>query len=588
MPETIANKINQIPLLKHLYFLACAFTSILLVGYFFGTFDQAIHIPFLKASVDGALFPGDAFIALRDTHYSYFWYFFQPFLQAGILEIAMFALHVLATYLTFWALWNLSLTLFQDALAAFLGTLAFVPLHIFFAGFPIIEFSLLNRTFVLPFILLALNLYLRGRVVPAFLLLGILYNLHVVSVNFAMAMLLFASVIEIKKIGWRSLALGLILFVLAALPVLSWKAHSTPLDLSLRPDWLAVLINGQLLHLFHLFGPSLYAFAIGVSSLSSLALFFIAWYELYAPPASGLSGLGRRAWHNLRRYLRAEEPSPARTGILFVLALILVVCVEEISSHFLPATILVQSQIIRAGVIASLLAYLYFARYLALVYRRPAREAVTYGIQAAAFIAGPMAFWPVLTWALFRWLPISPRRRSLIGGTLVTTIALTLALGVYLNIWQPGIFLFGPKNAWQATQEWARDHTPKDALFITPPEIWWMYESDWRTFSERSTVATLSELLETAFAPDYTKIWQTRFEAVAPGAQAQFRGDFLTNIQTTRSAYYRMSSAQVLSAACQYGASYFVVENAYTHPFAAVYENSQYRVYQIPLGECQN
>jgi len=140
---------------RHLLFLGATLCLITFVGYHFGTFDQGIHIPFLKKYANPALFPNDPFFDLRFDHYSYFWFLFQPFYQLGVLEVAMVVAHVLVTYATFWVIWTLSATLFRNPLAPLLGVAAFAFPHIGFAAFPVLEFSLLNRTFALPFLLAA-------------------------------------------------------------------------------------------------------------------------------------------------------------------------------------------------------------------------------------------------------------------------------------------------------------------------------------------------------------------------------------------------------------------------------------------------
>ena len=61
-----ANHIASRRGLRCLFILTAALLSILLIGYHFGTFDQNVHIPFLKATADPSLYPGDAFVALRD------------------------------------------------------------------------------------------------------------------------------------------------------------------------------------------------------------------------------------------------------------------------------------------------------------------------------------------------------------------------------------------------------------------------------------------------------------------------------------------------------------------------------------------
>lgn len=583
MVEKLADKIEQNSLLKHLYFLVCALISIVLVGYYFGTFDQIIHIPFLKASVDPTLYPNDAFIALKETHFSYFWIFFRPFLRAGVLEMAMFISHVVATYLTFWALWRLSKTLFKDNLTAFITTLVLIPPHIFFSGFPIIEFSLLNRTFVLPFLLFALEFYLRRHYLPAFIMLGVLYNLHVVSVNFAMAMILLASILEIKRMGWKKLAVGLVLFVVAALPVLIWKGKSSPLDLSLRPEWLEALCDGQIYHLFHIIGPALYATMIGLINFSSLGLFFIT-YIHFLGPATGKASLWQRIWADLKRTTSLDNDDPVRTGFTFMAAMLLVIVAEEICAIFLPMTIVIQSQILRAGVYLTLLTYVYFARLLAQCYRDTVRPRSEFQLLALSTILGFIAAWPVIVWLALKRVQVTRRLQLWGSAAIIGILVVSYGVGLAINLWSPGLYVYGPGNAWQDAQAWAQKNTPKEAVFITPPEIWWMYESDWRVFSERSTVSALDELLEAAFDPDYFEIWKVRFEAVAPGAQAKFTGDFPANIGITRDAYYSLTTAQLLKVAKDYGASYLVVDKKYAHDLPVAYENSQFRIYEIPDG----
>ena len=154
----LAAQLAQSAWKRHLLFLLAALCSIAFIGYHFGTFDQDVHIPSLKATADPTLFRNDPFLELRSQHYSYFWFFFIPLYRAGLLEPAMLITHIVTIYLTFWAIWVLSDTLFHNPLAALLAVLAFIFPHLGYGGFPLLEFSLLNRAFVLPFLLWAIIL----------------------------------------------------------------------------------------------------------------------------------------------------------------------------------------------------------------------------------------------------------------------------------------------------------------------------------------------------------------------------------------------------------------------------------------------
>ena len=117
-----------------------------------------------------------------------------------------------------------------------------------------IEFSLQSRTFVLPFLLMAVNSYLRGRSGFAFFLLGLMYNLNLLMTNFVLVILVISSLANIRKIGWKKAGFSAVLFLIGALPVLIWKMRSgTGLDLSLRPEWLSAISRGTMYQIFYIF-----------------------------------------------------------------------------------------------------------------------------------------------------------------------------------------------------------------------------------------------------------------------------------------------------------------------------------------------
>jgi len=88
-------------------------------------------------------------------------------------------------------------------------------------------------------------------------------------------------------------------------------------------------------------------------------------------------------------------------------------------------------------------------------------------------------------------------------------------------------------------------------------------------------------LLEVALVPGYVDTWKLRFEAVAPGALAQFRGNYFENVALTTQAYYSLSDEEVLSVAREYGASYLVVEKPHQHDFPVAYENDGFVIYDL-------
>ncbi len=557
-PGALAERPAISPVHLHLLFGLLTGLALGFQGYYYGTFDQIIHIPYLKKYVDPALYPGDPFFAPSAQQSSFFWYLLAPFYRQGILEVAMFVMHLVVTYLTFWAIWTLSETLFHDPLVSLMASVSLAFPHVGFAGFPLLEFSLLNRTFVLPFLLCAIVLYLRGRYALAYGLAGLMCNLHLTSVSFVLAMFLFDSLLRFRRIGLRTLAVGMAAFGLCALPVVLWKAGGSPTDLSVRPEWFATLALGAFSHFFYFWMPNLQV------------------------PLTALSGFGTLALFAIGRWPFAKTEQ-GQVITHFMGAVLIILALEFFTAYWLPITIVIQLQIIRAGVFALLFGYLYFASYLVGRFRSGALGRFDASMLALGMCLSPLAFILVIMWGAQR-LVASPRWRQIIVPVgLVALLVGSVALAQRLGLWRPGIHVFPQRTDWYDVQLWARNHTPKDALFITPPHIYGFFETGWRVFSERSTLALFSDLTDkVAYSPSYLETWRPRFEDLAPGALAQFRGDFFENQALTARAFYNQSSADLLEVAHKYGADYLVMEKPNFRDFPAVYENGRFVVYAVP------
>jgi hypothetical protein len=429
--------------------------------------------------------------------------------------------------------------------------------HAGFAGFTLVEFSLLNRTFVLPFLLIALNAYLRDRRLLAFAMFGVLYNLHVVSVNFALAMVLFDCLMRLRREGLRIPALGMVLFLIGAAPVLIWRFSSDQALGGANWDWFNLLANSYFYHLFYLIGPFSAVLMLTFGGLATIAIFFCA--RRATPPVRGDTVLRN-----------------------FVIGALCVVLIQVIGAYLYPAAILVQAQIMRAGVFVMIFAYIAFAGYLAARFRAGMIQGSTFALLTAAMVFSVVPVVLLGAWGLLRWVS-PPRLARVLAGALVTFGFVGTAGALYqAGIWRPDIAVYQEQTPWYEAQRWARENTPLDTVFITPPHRWWFYEPEWRVGAERSTVVTLSELLEIAFDPSYVPDWRARFSTLAPGAEQQLRGDVLENNAITARAFYSLSAEQLQAAGHRFGASYLVIEKPHSYPFPMVYQNEAFVIYRIP------
>lgn len=556
-----AHRLAARTLERHLFFLVCTALTILVMGYHFGTFDQFVHIPFLKKAVDPTLYPTDPLLELRFQTFSYFWRFFDPFWAVGVLEPVMFVTYVGITYYTFWMLWNLSRQLFNNPLTSTLTTLAFVVPHLGFGGFPIFEFSLLNRTFVLPFLLLALTWWLRGRTVRALALLGVLFNLHVISTAFAFSLVALDGALRWREVGWRKLLAGGVAFAGLAAPVLVWRL-SSGLTHTYNPVWFDTVANGTLYNLFYLIAPYPHIIFVSLAGVSTLALFFLSQARVRVHTA----------------------PLPhQRESMHFIYAVMLVLAAQIVSASLYRIDILNQLQIIRVGAFATIFGYLYFGHFIITRWRAGVWRGADMALMVLAYVLSPLPFIPLLAWAAWRWVqPVWARRAAMAGGT-VGLLAIALAIVIPLNLWSPTINIYGPNTSWEAIQQCARTQTPKEALFITPPEKWWLYGSEWRTFSERGTLVNHWDLLMIALAPSHYDEWEARFDQIAPGARAQFAGDVFANVEIVRQAHLTLTAADLQAVAQRYGVIYVVRQQPHTLPWAALpCNNPDYVIYRVP------
>lgn len=547
---------------RHLLYLFLTTCTILLIGYQFGTFDEAMHIPFLKDLANPALYPGDKMMDLHSIYYSYFWYFFIPFYNIGLLEPALFIVHLFTIYLSFWAIWDLSDTIFHDPLTSLISTIAIVMPHFSFVGFPIFEFAPLSRTFVLPFLLIAMNQFLKGRIILAFFIAGLMYNLHVVSVNFILVMFGLACLLEFNRIGVKKIILSGIVFLAAALPVLAWKAGQDPIDFSLRPEWVAFLNLTLFRHIFAMVGTYPATWLIVLSGLCALGLFFIA-DKVTAPV------------------------STSRTIRIFIWAGIIVMSVNVITVNWLPVTIIIQSQIARVGLWTLILAYIYFANLLSKLYKENNIPRNSYWFLFSTYILSPLPIIPFCIWFFTKYIQNNKIIKTIQLIT-VAAIAVCIVTFLYLGFWHPGIYIYGENTPWIDVQRWARGNTTIDSKFITPPEKWGVQEPDWRVHSERGSAGTLSELLVAAFQPGYEIEWKQRFNLLAPGALEKFNGDYFWNVDSTRKAYQSLTEQQLKYAACELKSQYIVHEKPVNMKMPVAYENSSFIVYNVKDIPCNN
>ena len=117
----------------------------------------------------------------------------------------------------------------------------------------------------------------------------------------------------------------------------------------------------------------------------------------------------------------------------------------------------------------------------------------------------------------------------------------------------------------RALYRWARDATPTDALFVTPPKL-----SRFRLLARRAIIAdTKSPPLH----PDALVGWYRRLCALVEQKDAPTH-------ETIEQLWYGLSPDQLERIARGFGADYIVVGPWTLLPGAVVYENDEFAVYR--------
>ncbi|MBM3137679.1 MAG: hypothetical protein FJZ98_05775 [Chloroflexi bacterium] len=537
------------------FILAASLLSILLIGYHFGSFDQSVHIPFLKSDADPGLYSGDPFIALKTEQPSFFWQMFKPVADSRYFETILFFVHLLTVILFFSSVWQLTMTIFQSPLAAFFAVIGFIMPHTGFVGFPVIEFSLLSRTFVLPFLLFALNCYLKEKYDSAFLLTGLMYNLNLLMVNFMLGATLVGIVVNWLK-GKRGQWWAPLFFLAGAAPVLikKWNA-GIGFDLSIRSEWFSQISNGSLYQIFYLITDKPFIL-LTLGGIAAIGLFLVT----------------------VKHFQGSQM---IRKLLPLMWSWIALTLSQIVITHFLPITFFIQLQVSRAGIFILIVTYICFAGYLASQWDKD--KSASPNLQ---FLAGChwMSLTPIIPFLVFLIKDRLPQfliARKIMLATLILLLGINITIMSWLGFWQPGIHIRPKSTDWLDLLEWVRTNTEKGAVFITPPYMVGMYEPDWRVFSERSMVASLYDLFEIALTPDYFAEWKTRFDLLAPGARVQFNGNFFENRTIVREAYLSLSLSGFERIHCEYEADYLVVEKPNQLVLETVYENGSFSLLSL-------
>lgn len=127
-------------------------------------------------------------------------------------------------------------------------------------------------------------------------------------------------------------------------------------------------------------------------------------------------------------------------------------------------------------------------------------------------------------------------------------------------------------NAWTNIQLWARDYTPKNAVFLTPPE-----QGGFRIHSERATVGEWRDGTQAYFSAGFAKRWWDNMKETRPGIT--YAGGFVIPGKELKD----LPDKELVSIATQTHANYLILPRGKERKLRLLYQNDGYAVYTPEL-----
>jgi hypothetical protein len=595
---------------KHLQNNASLILICLLVGiihliyqdYQFGIWNHSIQLPILKSYFHPELYPNDRMIETRPYFITYYFIFLAVIERIfGHLEFIFFIAYLITETLFFFAVYHFAYAIFKDQKVAIIAMILLFTSKIIVGG-DLIHWNHHNHTHaVLPYILLSFALFLNGHKKKAYGLLGFAANIHIQSVAYVFPMFALISFLDFwqnrKSTGWRNGILPLLkdygIFILFSLPCLTWAIAKSGGPFT--SEWIAQLYERSKHHSF--------PFSWDKKEYLNYLLFF---------------AFGILSWTIAIK--NSEDRKTHLKFAWFTLVVLILCAIAVVFAEFIPVKIVLRTQLFRSTKFLSIFIVLYscyvirylwsksslykilalstflaillpgyfkFLVLLLLLYQFAEYKKLHWGV--IAFTTGVLIlriFVPhedlpnklasdeimgfitplfndkirtILLVLLVFWLIMKDQsRRWLKYSSAIITVLVVIAYiipATYQRFTPP----YENRGDWIGVQLWAKDNTPIDAMFITPP-----YLQGFRIYSERGTVAEWKDGTQQYFDTEYSFVWWERISDLG---------------KEDKTYYDSLTKERLLEFCKKYGASYIVFPVTKKLDLPPVYENKEYRVY---------
>ncbi|MCG3149609.1 MAG: hypothetical protein PCFJNLEI_03074 [Verrucomicrobiae bacterium] len=517
-------------------------------GYELGVGNQSIQVPFLLRLHDATLFARDVMVTTTLERYpTLFYRVVAQALPVVALPTLYAGLHLLATTGVFLAVVALARGMFQSDRVAGIGCLLLLAgQHQALAEQTLYSTGFTHTWAVFPLTLAALALLYHNRPFLAFALAGLSFNIHALEAG---QLLLVLSAWAVCSVPLRKLAGLVAVFLLLALPTLvPMLLHREHFDAT----WL------QLMHV-----------------RSAHHSFPFTWWRPGEPDVPRFLLILALAGVAL-----SLNPGPQLRKTLLLTGGVMVLFVAGILfTEIWPNPLFIRAQLFRSSRFLLILALLCVAAGCARGWRN-----------RLEFIPATLTF---LCLALPPWLGLLPvavvvatvaalanrrllwQQAALAGSAVLVSLAAWRTIDFVLAV-RPTLALHRPEAgnepAWVDVQTWARDHTPQDALFLTPAQM-----NGFRVHSQRAIVGEWRDGTQLFFSSAFARPWWERMNLLQPGLRLAPDGKRLLVQGRSLS---QLTDGDLLTLAEKFTASHLVVAAEPPRKLMLLYRNQHWAVYR--------
>ncbi|MBN1515495.1 hypothetical protein JXA32_02890 [Candidatus Sumerlaeota bacterium] len=601
----------------------------LIIGYQLGASDHPLYLPYVPRYFgDAPAFDYDYYFPFGEHVYTTLWIAMAPLIRCFGWEWPVFMLYLVAKFFTFWGVWSLTVFLTRDRRAGWLAMMFFLFNHPVNTSVALHTHIASNRMVVLPMFLFSIRWFWERRYLAAGILAGLSFHIHGLTTLFEGLIVVICLASDPRYYFFRDekdtpelravlkrMGLAAGVFALLCLPILIWKAKTPLPDFPpgfMLDDWLEI-IYWRTSYVF----PSVWNFSTWIGMLAWV-MFFAAAYRLlqkdgalrFIVPALAVALLALLMQYLIADVLRnpglinMQLSRGWKLWIIFTLIGVARLLSEE-SRKPHPWTIAICGAVAMAGMfwaegnplsyIGAALLFLAAASngerrllgltsfsalvLLALIFlplpQHPWRP-MTAPIQRLYEIGLAFALIPPLLIVFYADRISSARWRAFITAAGIVLAGLVLAYWAAnpsvlwkqpFEKWYEGVDLPGKTfdHPWNRIQLWAKENTPPDATFFTPPHL-----QGFRNFSERNTFCELKDGSQSLFDPEYALIWREHMRELT-GWPPDMNPD----------TYHRITPERWRELSRIYGIEWLVTSQPVDLPFERLVKFDKYTIWRI-------